>query len=98
MVGSMRIALVTLVVAAGTAHAAPIAQLETDLDGDGKPDPLELDASGAIRIGPTTVSLGTPVTHATLAAAQVEGTPTIVVTATTAAGDEAFVLVRETGA
>src|SRR6187402_1981341 len=38
-------------VAPGSAHAAPIAQLREDVDGDGTADPIELTSDGVVRIG-----------------------------------------------
>jgi hypothetical protein len=40
----------TLVLAASVAHAAPLATLSEDIDGDGAPDAIELGADGVVQI------------------------------------------------
>src|SRR4051812_48597687 len=38
------------VLAAGAAHGAPLAALAADVDGDGAPDAIELEADGVVHI------------------------------------------------
>jgi hypothetical protein len=95
----MRITLALVVVLAGTANAAPIAQLAVDVDGDGSIDHIELDPTGVLRIdskvGPGSVTLAPSIMRATLSAAHIRGVPTIVANITSSAADEAIVLERD---
>ena len=81
MVRSVR-SFLFLVLMTGTAAAAPIAQLASDVDGDSTKDNVELDASGELRIttkkGIDKVQVGA-VSAAKLSAAIVQHTPTIVI-------------------
>lgn len=45
-------AFLILLLAAAPAHAAPLAQLHEDVDGDGAPDAIELTSDGMVRIVP----------------------------------------------
>ncbi|HSD88789.1 MAG TPA: HEAT repeat domain-containing protein [Kofleriaceae bacterium] len=89
--------LAFLLLMTGTAAAAPIAQIAADVDGDGSQDKLELDATGELRIatkkGSEKVAVGA-VPKATLAAALVKGTPTVLVQT----DNEVIVLQRAGGA
>jgi hypothetical protein len=82
----MRGALISVLLAgaAATAHAAPVTHVVADIDGDGAPDTIELMRDGTLRIEthaalPQTIALGRGADHAVMSAADVRGTPTIVV-------------------
>lgn len=87
----MRPALALLLVS-GTATAAPIAQAAADLDGDGTPEAIELDASGELRIGTQKLALG-KVRQAKLAVSQFRGAPIVVVDT----GVEAVLVIKVQG-
>ncbi|HTR52358.1 MAG TPA: HEAT repeat domain-containing protein [Kofleriaceae bacterium] len=83
---------------ASAAHAAPVATLATDVDGDGATDHISVDGDGLVRVetaagGAGTVALGRTIARATVTAAVARGTPTIVVDT----DDEAFVIERAGG-
>lgn len=81
----------------GTAAAAPVAALSEDVDGDGKPEVIELAADGQLKIAATQHRVATqPITKATLAVAR-GGSVQLVVDVTTAAGREAVVLDKSRG-
>jgi hypothetical protein len=73
----MRPAL-ALVLATGTAAAAPILKQARDLDGDGKPETVELDDSGELRIGNQKLAVGAA-KAATIGVSQFKGNPIVVV-------------------
>jgi HEAT repeat protein len=47
----MRTLVLACLLLAAPAHAAPVAQLREDVDGDGAADPIELTSDGVVRIG-----------------------------------------------
>jgi hypothetical protein len=80
-----------------TAAAAPVAKLSEDLDGDGKPEAIELGADGQLKIAAAQIKIATqPITKATLAVAR-GGNVQLVIDVTTAAGREAIVLDKSRG-
>ena len=92
---TMRWAALFVLVAAATADAAPVTHVVADVDGDGAPDSIELARDGSVRIEthsdlPRTIALGRGTDHAQMNAADVRGTPTIVVMI----DDDAWVLER----
>jgi hypothetical protein len=95
MVPAVRSVLV-LAVLSSTAHAAPLAKLSADVDGDGAADHVELDAHGelsiATRRGTAKLAIGAA-KRATLATAIARGTPTIVVST-----DTDGIVVQQSGA
>src|SRR5690349_2922099 len=73
-----------LLLVSSVASAGPIASAALDVDGDGASDKLELGADGTLAIvgsksGLTTVAIGKPTPRAELRAANVHGTPTVIV-------------------
>ncbi len=88
----MRPAL-ALVLATGTAAAAPIVKQARDVDGDGKPEIVELDESGDLRIDDSKkLSIGA-VKAAKLSVSQFKGNPLLVVDT----GTEAILIERRAG-
>jgi len=93
----MRVAILLLMTA--TAGAAPLAQLDQDLDGDGKIDRVVVD-HGALTItgsDKAVIELKGEVVAARLAAATVAGVPTIAAAITTGGGEQTIVLERHAG-
>jgi hypothetical protein len=94
----MRSGLVGIIVcAARLATAAPLAHLEQDVDGDGKPDRISVEPSGDLVIDGTshaTLALRSAPTRATIAAADVRGVPTLVVVVASSSGEETIVFER----
>lgn len=83
----------TLLALAGTAHAAPLATANEDLDGDGAADPIELDSTGVVKIGGKlagTVSVARAAARGRVMVGRREGKPLVVVDV----GGEAVVLAR----
>jgi len=94
----MRGAFLMLLVSA-TAGAAPLAQLDQDLDGDGKVDRVVVD-HGALTISGTdkaVIELKGEVKAARLVAGSVAGVPTIAAAITTGSGEQTIVIERRTG-
>ncbi len=83
-------ALALIALFAGTASAAPIAELATEVDGT--PLKLELSAEGVLRIGQQQITVAPSATAAVLAIAHSKGKPLIVVDVTSATAHEAIVL------
>jgi len=84
---------------AGAAEAGTLAKLSDDLNGDGTPEELVLDDTGALRVGGAVranVKLEPRTVKARLAIAKVPKAPLLVVAASTASQDEAIVLDAKT--
>ncbi|HEY1554251.1 MAG TPA: HEAT repeat domain-containing protein [Kofleriaceae bacterium] len=89
----MRYAIGLCVLAvAGAAHAGPVAQASIDVGGAA--EQVTVGSDGLVTIGAARIALGRALASATIGAAVVRGTPTVVVSG----DDEAFVLERDGGA
>lgn len=79
--------LLALLLLTTTAHAAPIATLVEDIDGDGAADRIELEGTGELHVdtkkGQTKAMLPVKPARATLSGALVRGVPTIIVSTDT---------------
>jgi HEAT repeats len=74
-------AVVALCAMARTAHAAPLATLLEDVDGDGAPDAIELGGDGVVHIAGTPrgeVKLAAAITRGQLAVAHYRGKPYVI--------------------
>jgi len=70
-----------LVLVAGVAHAAPLATVSDDVDGDGVTDAIELGADGVVHIAGKpggAVKLAAAITHGQLAVTHYRGKPYVV--------------------
>src|SRR5262245_13932063 len=87
-------------VLAGAAHAAPIAAIREDVDGDGAADAIELAADGTLSIGgakPAQLRIGAGVTAGRIAVGRTGATLQIVVQVTSPGREEAVVVEARAG-
>jgi len=97
-------AICAIGLAAGLAHATPVAPplatLADDVDGDGSPDAVELGADGVVHIAGTPrgeVKLATAITQGRLATSHYRGRAYVVAQITTATTTEAVILRADGG-
>ena len=87
------LALVLVNLAAAPALAEPVLKQARDVDNDGKPEMVEVDATGEMRIGTKKLTVG-PLTTAKLSGAQFRGSALLVLETST----EAIVIGQKSGA